>query len=43
MYSRSSFPAVSRKLSCHGTVTPVHAAWVRAHDCIQPVMDDPDV
>lgn len=43
MYSRSSIPEVSRKVSSYGTDTPVHAAWVRAHDCIQSVMDDPDV
>jgi len=43
MYSRSSIPEVSRKVSSHGTDTPVHAAWVRAHDCIQSVMDDLDV
>ena len=34
MYSSSSIPAVSRKVSSHGTDTPVHAAWVRADDCI---------
>jgi len=43
MYYPCSIPAVSRKLSYHGTDTPVHTAWVRAHDCTQPVIDDPDV
>ena len=43
MYSRSSILEVSRKVSSHGTDTPVHAAWVRAHYGIQSVMDDPDV
>jgi hypothetical protein len=43
MYSRCSIPAVRRKVSYPGTDTPVDVAWVRAHDCIEPVMDDPDV
>jgi len=43
MYSSSSIPAISRKVSYRGKDTPAHAAWVRAHDCIQPVMDDLDV